>query len=73
MPTESKILCAQAQGDDLVLWAEVKPLLEVYDSRIIVIVGTGYTLPEGKLEYISTAQMGHYVWHIYERITNEDT
>lgn len=61
-----KPLCAQKQGDELVLWAEVDTTKdnEIYQ---VTIVGTGHSVPTGAGEYLSTVQDGYYIWHVYIR------
>ena len=61
-----KPLCAQKQGDELALWAEVDT---AKDNEIfqVTIVGTGHSVPTDAGEYLSTVQDGCYVWHVYLR------
>ncbi|MGV1047652.1 MAG: DUF7352 domain-containing protein [Solirubrobacterales bacterium] len=68
MPKGALILCAQAQGEAMELWAMVNPELP-RECRLIEIIGTGHPIPEGVRSYISTVQMmnGALVWHIFER------
>lgn len=47
-----------------VLWAEVdtdKPL----KRTVIYVRGTGYELPEGRIEHIGSYQHGLFAWHVY--------
>ena len=59
-----KPLCAQKQGDELVLWAEVDT---TKDNEIcqVTIVGTGHSVPTDAGEYLSTIQDRGCVWHVY--------
>ena len=67
VPSNSKILTVQLQKDRIVLYAEVDTD-NFLVPRVINIIGTGQTLPDLPLEYISTVQIGEFVWHIYETI-----
>ena len=67
MPYGARILCAQRQGVDGCLWAEVDPE-NVPRKRVIRIYGTGHDHDEGAQSYIGTYQSGAFVWHVYERI-----
>mgnify|MGYP001551736993 CR=1 FL=1 len=68
MPEDAKILCAQVQGTQLCLWAEVEPARSLY-PRVIEIFGTGHPMEERPRRYIGTVQTydGSLVWHVYER------
>lgn len=65
MPSGAKILCAQVQGDQVCLWAEVDTEKET-EPRIIMIVGTGDPWRSDYYTYIGTVQLQGYVWHVYE-------
>ena len=77
MPDTADILAAQAQGNDLCIWAKV----EIGDGhypvmlpRTIEVFGTGETMPEFPRKYIGTTQMegGKLVWHVFERLGKYD-
>jgi hypothetical protein len=67
MPAGARILSAQYQGAELVLWALVNP-----DGapirRYIWIIGTGNPMPSKLLNHIDTVQMPSHpiVWHVFE-------
>lgn len=68
MPHEARLLDMQAQGDQLVLWARVQPDRHLASrmERTLHIVGTGQDIPNGDLAYVASAQMGVYVWHLFD-------
>ena len=65
----SKILCVQVQHGILCLWAMVDPHKSEMETVAIEIFGTGSTIPDGRRDYIGTAQMadGKLVWHVFKR------
>lgn len=69
MPHGAKILSVQAQGDDLVIWAQVAPANSP-ESRTIQIYGTGMVLDSQPRIHLGTVQMhgGSLVWHVFERM-----
>ena len=68
MPSGAKILSVGAQGGSLFLWAEVDT--ERYTQpKCIEVFGTGDEIPYNRKisrEFIGTAFMGPFVWHVYE-------
>jgi len=69
MPQGAKLLDIQMQRDTVALWAEVDPDAYMV-HRDIGIYGTGHPLPDSDTErglYITTFQMGAFVWHAYDR------
>jgi hypothetical protein len=65
MPASAQILCVQMQGGLPCLWAQ-QPRDAALASRRILIIDTGWDLPESATRYIGTVQNGPLVWHIYE-------
>jgi hypothetical protein len=66
MPIGSKILSAQIQSSELILWVLVEPLAEK-EWRKFIAFGTGWDIePDLQLQFISTAQDGPFVWHAFE-------
>jgi hypothetical protein len=68
IPMKAKILTAQMQGTDIVIWAEVDTD-NFNEDRRFTIVGTGWDLGEEPSErtYVATVQEpSGYVWHIFE-------
>jgi hypothetical protein len=66
IPNNAKILSVGAQGDSLMLWAEVNPDRSEVPRRFEVF-GTGHEIREymgTERQFIGTALMGPYVWHI---------
>lgn len=72
MPAGAKILSAQLQHDRICIWALCEKHEEVKQTRSIRVFGTGNSISLDdrmfKLEYISTVQMGPFVWHVFEKI-----
>ena len=66
IPAQSHLLTIQAQDDHLYAWAEVDPGKPESDLGL-VIVGTGHPVPDDAVLYITTVQLGGYVWHFYTR------
>ena len=70
MPTDSKVLSAQNQGNRLTLWVETdldKPEVD----RYFLVSGTGQAIKENiKLRFINTVQFfdGSLVLHVFEVI-----
>ena len=68
IPSGAKILTAQWQFYEVVLWAEVDTD-NFSEDRKFIIVGTGWSLDDEPTErtYIATVQEpSGYVWHVYE-------
>lgn len=71
-PKNSELLSAQAQGEDIFIWAMFD--LEDEDrmeKRKIRVIGTGHAIPENeRLRHIGTTQMydGKLIWHVFEVI-----
>lgn len=66
MPTESEILSAQMQRDNLCLWALVDES-KIQVDREIAIYGTGNPMPENPGKFISTFQLSNsLVFHIFD-------
>ncbi len=70
MPEGAEILTVQMQDKMPCLWALAdQDQSPVY--RNIEIFGTGDFMPEEKRHYIGTFQVSVYVWHVFERLTND--
>ncbi len=67
MPAGARILSAQYQGPQLVIWALVS-LDATPTRRYIWIIGTGNPMPSKVLNHIDTVQMPGQpiVWHVFE-------
>lgn len=70
MPAGAKILTAQMQGVQMVLWAECVAGEEAKDTRRIEVFGTGHKMPDAQRTYIATVPDGDYIWHVYENLNN---
>lgn len=64
MSRGANVLCAQMQGDDICMWAEVDTDTKKCIRKVFVI-GTGHPVPNLETQYIGTVQHNNYVWHIY--------
>lgn len=70
LPKDARILCFQPQNDELKLWALVEDAGYANPEMIrkFQLVGTGAPIrvsPE-RLNYIGTAQLDGFVWHLFE-------
>jgi len=63
IPRHNEILTCQVQNGGICLWAIVDPKQRT-EKRTVRIVGTGRPMPDG-CTYVSTVQMGAFVWHIF--------
>lgn len=70
MPRGAEIHSAQMQGSVICLWASVAVDAPKV-ARKFVVVGTGHTLPNRLLRFISTILMsdGNIVIHVFEDIS----
>lgn len=69
IPACAQILTCQMQGDDMVLYAFLNPVMKP-ESRTIIIFGTGHEREESDLHpyrYLATLQQNGFVWHVFER------
>lgn len=64
-PIGAKILSVQIQGDSLILWAEHTCGNEE-ETRVIKLIGTGWSFEDFKKKHLGTILLGPYVWHVYE-------
>ena len=64
----AQILTAQNQNGILTLWCVTYNDEKLLENRIISIYGTGHVTNDNidVSNYISTVQMGLFVWHVYE-------
>lgn len=71
MPLDAEILSVQPQGEKVCLWAFCDVAAQKAE-RIIVIVGTGHSAPDGYLVHLESFQMhdGQLVFHAFELTTN---
>lgn len=71
LPQGFQILHVGQQDGNLVLWAMVD--VDAPTEKVpIMIFGTGHPIPEDLFLYhIGTVQVGHFVWHVFEDITEE--
>jgi len=69
MPKETKILHVDSQHDDICLWAEVDPTVELED-RIFKIFGIGWEIPARNRKYLGTAKISddRFIFHVYEKL-----
>ncbi len=71
LPVGSKIISVGNQCNKLRMWVEVDPEQRDTQTRKIVVVGTGHTLPDVELRFIGTVPIneGTFIWHIYENLS----
>ncbi len=71
MPEGAKVLTAQEQLNySLFVWALVNPDAPQED-RTFEVIGIGNDIePNRNRSFISTVQMGGYVWHVFEILKN---
>lgn len=65
VPAGARLLAVQAQYGELCLWAECDTS-QPKETRTIHVYGTGNPIPDDPGTYISTVQLGTFVWHVYE-------
>ncbi len=65
MPLGARILSVQNQNGNLTLWALVDDRRDQVPRKFLV-VGTGQDFDAFGLEYVGTAQIGIFVWHVFE-------
>jgi hypothetical protein len=63
----AQILSVQEQSGGLCLWVLVD-LDKDLEPREIHIIRTGHPVPDVPLTFICTAQLGWFVWHIFEAV-----
>jgi hypothetical protein len=64
IPDLAEILLVHGQGNRITLWAEVDENAPRV-PRWFIITGTGAQVPHNG-EYVGTAFVGPYVWHVWE-------
>lgn len=69
LPRGAVIRMVDHQGGNLCLWAEVDPDAEI-EGRIFRVYGTGHEIADD-LEYVGSSQDTLFVWHVYERTTEQ--
>lgn len=72
MPNGASILHVDGQDGRLCVWARVDPEAEKVWRRFSV-RGTGHTVEKGQLaehspRYLGTAEVGPFVWHVFEAV-----
>lgn len=67
LPKRARILCAEFQGNELFLWAQVDTN-EPHRERYIHIYGTGHDMKDEDLLYINTVHLQDIgmVYHVFE-------
>lgn len=67
LPKGSLILNIICQKKTLTMYVMINDV-EDKEIRTLHVLGTGWILPELKLEYINTVDTGVFVWHIFEEL-----
>jgi uncharacterized protein len=69
LPLGAKVLSAIAQGDDLVVYALVEPIVEFKKNVEIRIAGTGHEIAFDlqKFKFLNSISMygGRLIWHVF--------
>lgn len=77
MPKGARIMRVHNQYGEICMWAVHCTNEEEKEDRIFRVYGTGHEIPqsaEGKANsYIGTVFQGHFVWHILEYITDNNS
>lgn len=79
IPYPYRFLSFQTQGDKICVWFAVNnhPSSDCYREIELMIVGTGHVVNQGggygKVpEYLGTAQLDGFVWHLFQNKTLEE-
>jgi len=70
MPLGAEIISVQSQGGAICLWAKCRKDAQP-SLREFVIVGMGHSFDDAGLRFIGTVQNNAFVWHIFERATDQ--
>lgn len=65
MPKGANIISCQNQDGKITLWAICNPDAEK-EKRFFAVVNTGEDFSNVSLNFISTVQIGTYVYHVFE-------
>ena len=67
LPRGAHVLSAGAQGQSVMIWAEIDPGAEMVVRRFPV-YGTGHKIDntDASLHFIGTVFMGPFVWHVFD-------
>ena len=67
LPEDSVPLCVMEQGGAIMLWVEVTTDPgTAYVPHTFHVRGTGNPFVGGEDTYLGSAQVGMFVWHVYE-------
>lgn len=64
MPHIGEVISVQNQNNQICFWALVDSERKLVPRRFLV-VGTGQEFDEGYTKFISTVQIGPFVWHVF--------
>jgi hypothetical protein len=65
LPKSARVLTAQLQEGVFCIWVMLTPGL--HDAlRVFDVYGTGHNMPDDPGDYVATAQMGPFVWHVFD-------
>ena len=65
LPKGAKIIEVARQGNAMQIWAEIDTEEEQFENVNIVMLGTGWNIPENAI-HLKTVHDGEFVWHFYE-------
>ena len=73
LPVSAKPLHVHEQDGRIVLWFRCDPDDKMVSPRTFHVIGTGnrFELEGGELNYIGTAHIDGYVWHVFENVNLE--
>jgi hypothetical protein len=66
LPYNAEILSAGVQNEDIFIWALVDTLTDMSETRVIEVLGTGFTLSYENYKFINTVFINECVFHIFE-------
>lgn len=65
LPRGASALRVAAQGDHMWMWVRLNPA-EDLEPRAFRVYGTGHLIEDDASVYVGTADMGSFVWHVFE-------
>lgn len=68
LPVDYEILSVQNQNGEIAMWVSLTPGWPVTSVRFHII-GTGHHFDPFGLKYLSTVQVGMFVWHVYQEMS----
>jgi hypothetical protein len=66
LPKNAKVLTAQLQEGVFCIWVMLDQGFVTYVPWFFDVYGTGHNMPSDPGDYVATAQMGPFVWHVFD-------